>query len=228
MSSKSHFVVCQHLENVSRDALEKYQFIIRDFVRRRQGIYALYRRDKLYYVGLASNLRSRLTMHLRDRHGQSWDRFSVYLCVSDAHLRELEALVLRIVQQPKGNQQMGKLPRSEDLRRKLGAEIRKYQREEFKDLIGRKLGPKKELAQEAVAEIPGRRPVLAAYVQKPLKLRVRFKGKLLQAQVRRDGRIRFKGALYDSPSVAGAAACGRGLDTAGRAEAIRGIGCGNI
>lgn len=61
----------------------------------------------------------------------------------------------------------------------------------------------------AAAEVNGRQPALAAYIRKPFKLQVRFKGKLLQAQVRRDGRIRFKGALYDSPSLAGAAACGR-------------------
>jgi len=136
MSTKSHFVVCQHLENVSLGALEKYQFAIQ------------------------------------------------------------------------GNQQMGKLPRSEDLRRKLGAEIRKYQREEFKDLIGRELGPKKEVVPEAAAEMP-RRPVLAPYTQKPLRLRARFKEKLLSAQVRRDGRLRFAGTLYDSPSLAGATACQR-------------------
>jgi hypothetical protein len=126
MSAKGdHFVVCQHLENISRDALERYPWIIRDFVRWRQGVYALYRRRKLYYVGLASNLRSRLTMHLGDRHGQSWDRFSVYLRVGDAPLRELEALILRVVR-PAGNKQMGKLPRSEDLKRKLGRAVREY------------------------------------------------------------------------------------------------------
>ena len=45
-------LVCQHLENISSDALEKYQNVIRSYVRGRQGIYALYRRYKLYYVGL--------------------------------------------------------------------------------------------------------------------------------------------------------------------------------
>jgi hypothetical protein len=39
-------LVSQHLENISRDALEKYQNIIRRYVRRRQGVYALYRRKK--------------------------------------------------------------------------------------------------------------------------------------------------------------------------------------
>ena len=95
--SKRSPLVSQHLENISREALEKYQSIIRRHVRRRQGVYALYRRGKLYYVGLASNLRSRLAHHLRDRHQSSWDRFSVYLTIGDSHLKELESLVLRVV-----------------------------------------------------------------------------------------------------------------------------------
>ena len=47
-------LVCQELENISREALGKYQDIIRQYVRRRHGVYALYRRGKLQYVGLAS------------------------------------------------------------------------------------------------------------------------------------------------------------------------------
>jgi hypothetical protein len=57
---KEKALVSQYLENISRDALEKYQNIIRRYVRRRQGVYALYRQKKLYYVGLASVLRSAL------------------------------------------------------------------------------------------------------------------------------------------------------------------------
>lgn len=45
-------LVCQHLENISSEALDKYQDVVRNYVRGRQGIYALYRRNKLYYVGL--------------------------------------------------------------------------------------------------------------------------------------------------------------------------------
>jgi hypothetical protein len=206
MRKRSNFV-CQHLENISRDGLEKYQAIIRDFVRRRQGVYALYRKGKLYYVGLASNLRSRLTMHVRDRHKQSWDRFSVYLCIGDTHLRELEALILRIVQ-PKGNKQKGKLPGSEDLRRRLGRAMREYQREEFSALIGKR-SRLRDVDEAKSASPAGRQPALRRYITKPFALRVRFKGKLLRARVRRDGRIRFRGTLYDSPSLAGAAACER-------------------
>ena len=57
-------LVCQHLENVSRDLLEQNQEIVRQYVRHRQGVYALYRRGKIYYVGLAGNLRSRLAQLL--------------------------------------------------------------------------------------------------------------------------------------------------------------------
>jgi len=62
-------LVCQHLENISRQALERHQDIIGQYARGRQGIYAWYRRGKLYYVGLATNLRNRLKQHLKDRHG---------------------------------------------------------------------------------------------------------------------------------------------------------------
>ncbi len=68
-------LVCQHLENISREALERNPEVIYQYVRSRQGVYALYRRGKLYYVGLATNLRNRLKHHLKDRHGHSWDRF---------------------------------------------------------------------------------------------------------------------------------------------------------
>ena len=88
--SKREPLVCEHLEHISRKALEKYQTIIRHYVRNRHGVYALYKRDKLYYVGLASDLQWRLKHHLKDRHRESWDTFSVYITIGDKHLKELE------------------------------------------------------------------------------------------------------------------------------------------
>jgi hypothetical protein len=40
-------LVSQHLENISHEALSKYQDVIRNYVRGRQGIYALYRKNEL-------------------------------------------------------------------------------------------------------------------------------------------------------------------------------------
>src|SRR5512137_2372381 len=107
MRKRRHSLVCQHMEMVSRKAIEEYQGILKQFVKRRHGIYALYRKSHLCYVGLASNLRSRLNHHLRDRHAKTWDRFSIYLTLDQSHLRELEALTIRIAS-PKGNRQKGK------------------------------------------------------------------------------------------------------------------------
>jgi len=197
-------LVCEHLENISRDALEKYQDVVRSYVRHRQGVYALYRRNKLYYVGLAKDLRWRLKAHLKDRHGLSWDRFSVYLTIGDQHLKELEALVLRIVK-PKGNEVKGKFANSQDLRRKLARDLRLIQRQELDLLLGR---VRRIQEKEPTENRPGR-PVMAAFCTTTTRLRAMHKGKTLRAHIRRDGRIRFGGKVYDSPSAAGAAAVGR-------------------
>ena len=85
MRSNKGQLVSQHLENISRTALEKYQNILKEYVKGRHGVYALYSKGHLYYVGLASNLRNRLKSHLTDRHAQTWDSFSVYLTINDSH-----------------------------------------------------------------------------------------------------------------------------------------------
>jgi hypothetical protein len=187
-------LVCQHLENISRDALEKHQKIIKQYVRRRNGVYALYRKRKLYYVGLAKNLRSRLKSHLHDRHGTSWDRFSVYLTIGEQHLRELESLILRIVQ-PEGNKQKGKFPKSEDIRRRFARDVKERLNYEVALLFGDK--PTKSVFQGREAKL------------RRMKLRAWFKGKKLRAQLLKGGRVRFGGKVYESLSTAAAKACKR-------------------
>jgi predicted GIY-YIG superfamily endonuclease len=200
MAKKQHFV-CEHLENISREALEEYQGIIRKYVRRRQGVYALYRRGKLYYVGLATNLRNRLKNHLKDRHGESWDRFGVYLTIGDSHLRELEALTLRIVR-PKGNKQKGKLTGSEDMRRRLTRDLKEFHNRSILDIMGRYSKPIKDDPEDGLDKT-----LLAGFITAPMKLRAHHGGKLVRAQLRRDGWIRFGGQLYKSPSAASSACC---------------------
>ena len=192
-------LVCQHLENVSGDVLEEYQDIIREYVSRRQGVYALYHEDELYYVGLASNLSSRLKAHLSDKHGGQWDRFSVYLTIGDKHLRELETLILRVVKpRPKGNNKVGNFARSEDLRARLAKDIRQRNREKLDHIVGR--------SEETFRIVlPGRMPPLLPYVKKVFKLRGRSKGKTFQATVRDDGSIRLQGKVYQSPTAAAVA-----------------------
>ncbi len=203
-------LVTQHLESISRTALENYEEIIRQFVRRRHGIYALYRGNKLYYVGLASNLRSRLARHLRDRHAETWDRFSFYLTIGDRHLKELESLILRIAT-PKGNLSKGKFAQSDDLKRQFRRQIARSQRAELQFLFERpRPGARQVEGKDRVPK--ANRGVLAQYIDRHFKIRFVYKGKVHVARVRTDGRIRFKGKLYRSPSAAARAVVRRGID----------------
>jgi hypothetical protein len=195
-------LVSQHLENISHEALSKYQDVIRSYVRGRQGIYALYRKNELYYVGLAGNLRSRLKSHLRDRHKKLWDRFSVYLTIGDSHLKELESLILRTVK-PSGNHQSGKFIKSENLRGKLSRDLRARQRQEINWVIGRSTSPIPKHRRQKVVQKGA--PILCAYINRSTKLRATFQGKLVRARVRRNGVIRYQTKDYTSPSQAASA-----------------------
>jgi hypothetical protein len=206
MGKKAQFI-CQHLEHISREMLERYRDVIRGYVRKRHGIYALYRKHKLYYVGLASSLQSRLKHHLKDRHADSWDTFSVYLTVEDSHLKELESLILRIAH-PEGNKQKGKFAQSENLIKRILQDWRQRKQEEEKSLFNGFTIDDSEVLDRRIV----RGPILAAYlskIPKPRKLRAYHKGQKKKARIMRDGSVKFNDKLYTSPSVAGAAAVGR-------------------
>jgi hypothetical protein len=128
----------------------------------------------------------------------------VYITIGDYHLKELESLILRIVQ-PKGNRVAGKFPRSEDIRRRFARDVRVFQREELRAILGKSF----EVEEELSIKSEGRSPVLARYFKQSTRLRARHKGKLLRAHVRRGGQVRYAGKDYNSPSVAGAAAAKR-------------------
>lgn len=196
-------LVHQHLENVSRELLEQHQDVVKQFIGRNAGIYALYRKDKLYYVGLATGLRGRLRAHIKNRHGGSWDRFSIYLTIKDQHLREIEALLLRIAN-PIGAKQRGKLARSVDMRRRIKRAIKEKQYTEVSSLFGRETTP---VTQSRSSN--GRDSELRRLLPQGGKIKGTLKGKVFRARVRRSGDVRFKGKLYKSLSVAAFAAIKR-------------------
>lgn len=118
MGTRSADLLVGFLEQVSWRVLDEYREIIRDLIRRRSGVYALYKQDRLYYIGLASNLMGRVNGHLKDRHRGAWDRFSVYLTTERAHIKPLESLLLRIAK-PAGNRVSGGFGRPINLYRSL-------------------------------------------------------------------------------------------------------------
>jgi hypothetical protein len=193
-------LVYQHLENVSRELLDKHPDVVAQFIGRNAGVYALYKKNKLYYVGLATVLRNRLKAHGRNRHGNSWDRFSIYLTIKDQHLREIEALLLRIARPP-GAKQRGKLAQSKDMRRRISKAIREKQYREVASLFGRETSPVGE-ANAAGSE-------LRRLLPQGARIRGALKGRVFRARVRSNGSIRFRGKTYKSLSLAAIAAVDR-------------------
>lgn len=217
MRTKRQPLVCQFLEHASSEVLEAHGSHLRDLVGRSHGVYSLYKRDRLYYVGLASNLRGRLDQHLRDRHKGLWDNFSVYLTLESGFMKELESLVLRIAE-PKGNKQRGKFAKAQSLLKTLKRRIKDEQESERDALFANHLRkPRKVAVQKSVRKgnkKSSRAAVLAKYASRPKLLRGVFKGKKYTAQIRGDGTIKVRGIVdrFTSPSLAAVAIAKRAMN----------------
>jgi len=204
MKRKPHLVL-HHLEDVSWRIMEEYSQLIREMIRRRSGVYALYRKNRLYYVGLASNLMGRLKTHLRDRHRGAWDRFSVYLTVRDDHMKDLESLVLRMVS-PAGNKVKGKLTGAANLRPQLNQQMRDHDADRRALLLGGQVARRRRRAK--TRNTKGTR-ILSGLVERRIPLRGLRNGRTYKASLHIDGTIRYKNGLYASPTAAGKKALGR-------------------
>jgi hypothetical protein len=197
-------LLIEYLERVSGRIMEDYPESVRGMMRGRSGVYALYRKDRLYYAGLASNLMGRIKAHLRDRHKGLWDRFSVYLTPDDHYMRELEALLLRIAR-PGGNKVSGRLRGATDLHSQLFRQMAQRDSERRAELLGGSIAKK---LRRAKLRIRRGRAKLAGLLSARLPLRARYKGKLYKATFRKDGTVRYKNRSYLSPSAAASAVVG--------------------
>ncbi|MBK9275284.1 MAG: DUF2924 domain-containing protein [Flavobacteriales bacterium] len=211
MGRSSPHLVQEHLELISGEVFEEFGAVITGLVGGRNGIYALYDGDRLYYVGLATDLKTRLKAHLRDRHKDLWDRFSVYVTNGDAHMKELESLMLRVIQ-PQGNRVKGRLHGSQDQRGELERRIKHAQQALLHGIIGK-----------ATASSAGRPSRPAAKRVRPAAknsrtdglrghgatgvvfLRAQHKGRTYKATLHTNGQVKVGGTLYPSLSAAGQA-----------------------
>lgn len=191
-------IVREFLERISGRVLEDYRSLIAEMIKGHAGVYALYKGDRLYYVGLANNLMARVNHHLKDRHKGRWDRFSVYLTVENDHIRPLEALILRIVN-PEGNRVRGRLAGARDLVRPLGRLISEYQKDQRAALFGAKAVRRRR--RRKTLEAKGTTP-LKGLLERRQVLKGWYKGREYRASLRRSGQIQFNGDLYDSPTGA--------------------------
>ena len=203
---KSRPIVIGHLEKVERGVFGRFQKQITECVKGSFGVYALYRRNKLYYIGLAGNLKGRIKGHLKDKHGGSWTHFSLYVFRRESHIRELESLLLRIAY-PEGNVQKGKLSGSTNLKRKLRRLIKGRYEDDMKKWFEEWKPPVKPAKKKA------KKKSKAKGVERPLRgvfpggkmIYATYKGKEYKAWVYGGGTIKIipSGQLFDSPSMAG-------------------------
>jgi hypothetical protein len=199
MTTRKHDQLLQgFLERVSWRVLDEYRDILRGLIRGKCGVYALYRQDKLYYVGLASNLMGRVDGHLRDRHKGAWDRFSVYLTNGSSSLKPLESLLLRIAK-PSGNRVSGGFGRKINMHRSLYRAMSEADADKRASILGGRVA--QHLRHKRTRGTKGSL-VLAGLVERRIALRGRLKGKEFRATLRRDGYISFLGQKFESPTGA--------------------------
>ena len=204
----SRVLILGYLEKISSKIFSDFPKQLTDLVGRQHGVYALYKGNRLYYVGLAANLRGRIKQHLRDKHAGKWDKFSVYLIRKADHIRELESIVMRVAD-PAGNAARGRLPRAENLRPDLLKRIKAQQERQINSLLGGKARGKVTHTRKPLKSRKGSSQSLAPYIKGGFRIRGQYKGKAFRATVYRSGTINFDGKLYNSPSMAGRAARGR-------------------
>jgi len=208
MTRSSNVFVREYLERVSWKLLEEHRPIVRRMIRGHAGVYALYKGEKLYYLGLASNLMGRVNHHLKDRHRGKWDRFSVYLTTDDAHIRPLEAMMLRVIN-PAGNRVKGRLRGARDLARVMKRQMEERARDETASLLGGRFVSHRRRSKMRATKGT---LVLAGLVERPMRLVATHESKQYKASLRRDGRISYKGKLYNSPSRVACVILGRGTN----------------
>ena len=126
-----------------------------------------------------------------------WDRFSVYLTLRDEHMRELEALILRIVE-PAGNKVKGKFSRSKNLIKTLNRQLVEIDMERRNALLGRR--------RRRLRTRGGK--VLEGAVTRSKTLRGERGQWEYRATLRPDGQIKYDKLLYESPNAAAGAATG--------------------
>ena len=107
------------------------------------GIYALYktvkkdkkRKKELYYIGISTDLKTRIKHHLRDKHSGKWDIFKVFVFGKRVNISELESMLINI-SNPLGNSVGVEISGSKDITQNI------------KDALKKKLEIYKELSEK--------------------------------------------------------------------------------
>lgn len=217
--ARTRSLVTGYLERISVKALEEYHAEITELAKAEHGVYALYKKDRLYYVGLAIDLRRRIDQHMKDKHAEKWNRFSLYLVRKVDHIREIESLLLRIAD-PKGNKHAGRLKHAQNLQRRLKSSMIRRRRAEILAMFSatrpmpsdKRRSRRKTAGANDQAKSSEAAQILRQTEAAGKAIFASYQGWEYRARVLRNGTIKFGGKSYESPSAAGRAITKRPLN----------------
>ena len=132
----------EKLEKIHKDIFKDHRNALLKLVGKSHGVYALYKRDRLYYVGKASDLKKRVGEHLNDIHARKWTHFTAFLTSKSEDIKDIEA-VLIIIADPDGNTNKPKSS-AKDMLKSLEALIKEEQEEKRRKILGKKSTSKKK------------------------------------------------------------------------------------
>lgn len=112
-----------YIEYCSREIFQVAPETLKKYLEDKSGLYALYKGDDLYYVGMSEDIYGRLVNHTHDHHKGRWTYFSAYVIKRVRYIKDLEAIVHRFGER-RGNKQIAKFPRDYDIKRKLAPFLR--------------------------------------------------------------------------------------------------------
>ncbi len=197
----------------------KYKKIRKDIFKNKYGIYALFDKKGIYYVG-RGDVECRLKDHLtRNRHSEKWDYFSVYFTATTEMATALEAIILSIYS-PKGNKQSSKVEKvvknKEKMKRKVEKQMKEIDDEhrQFRKpgISAKNKKGKGNRANKGVRVVVSqgmtqRRFQLKdffsnGFLRGPQTLKAEYKAKPFYAVLLPSGEIEYQGKKYSSPSHA--------------------------
>ena len=95
------------MDNIKRESFDAINKELRDVLRGRSGIYALYKKGTVVKVGLGTNIYWRIKGHSKSKK-MHWDTVSLFIIRKNRYLRDVETAVNRIAK-PKYSYQKGRV-----------------------------------------------------------------------------------------------------------------------
>lgn len=116
------------LSGIKRGSFEVIRKELKSVLKKRMGIYALYKKDKVVRVGLGTEIFNRVKGHSENKK-LDWDEVSLFLIKKEyiGFLRDLETAVVRIAK-PKYNKQKGRIGDDWYLERILNKSVKQKQK----------------------------------------------------------------------------------------------------